>query len=157
MKTRQSSVLLVLVLAAATAQALPARQQSIPFTGQASNSSPQIDRRADLYYDITMGHLYARQYVTTNNSDDATRAIDFYKKAYALDPTSQVVGEQLAEIYFLSQRTPEAIKEARDVLRRDPANLPVRRLLVRIYIRSLGELRDTTEQQAMVGQAIDQL
>ena len=68
-------------------------------------------------YDLTMGHLYEQEYGESSKGADADRAIDFYKKAYALDPSSAVIGEQLAEMYFMSQRTPEAINEVQNVLR----------------------------------------
>src|SRR5579871_1873436 len=53
--------------------------------------------RASAYYDFTMGHVYEQQFENTSKPDYATQAIDFYKKAYALDPKSPVIGERLAE------------------------------------------------------------
>jgi len=103
-----------------------------------------------------MGHLYEQEYEESSQSADADRAIDFYKRAYALDPTSDVIGEQLAEMYFASQRTPEAINEVQSILRRDPSNVSSRRLLARIYVRSLGNMTDTSQQSNIVNLAIDQ-
>ena len=54
--------------------------------------------RADAYFDFTMGHIYEQQYENTSKAEFASQAIDFYKKAYALDPKSPVIGERLAEI-----------------------------------------------------------
>ena len=115
------------------------------------------DHRAEVYYDVTMAHLYEVQYESSNQSDDANRAIDFYKKAYLLDPTSPVIGEQLAEMYFVAQRVRDAVNEAQEILRRDPGNLPTRRLLARIYLRSLGDLTKAEEQGATVSLALEQL
>ncbi len=104
-----------------------------------------------------MAHLYQQQYINSNSSDDANKALDLYKKAYALDPSSQVIGEQLSEMYYLSQRIADAVKEAQDILKRDPSNVSVRRLLSRIYIRTLGDLRDSAAQQTAIRDAIGQL
>jgi len=111
--------------------------------------------RADAYYEFAMGHLFEQQYESTNDPDDATRAIDAYKKAYALDPKSPVIGERLAEMYWKSQRVHEAIAEAQELLKQNPNDLPTRRLLGRIYLRSLGDLT-ATEQSDMAERAIEQ-
>src|ERR1039458_7475584 len=78
-------------------------------------------------------------FVTTNRADYATAALDFYKKAYTLDPNSPVIGEHLAEMYYEARRAPEAVKEAAAILQKDPTNLAARRLLVRIYLRTLSD------------------
>ena len=114
-------------------------------------------QRAEIYYDVTMAHLYEVDYETSSKSEDANRAIDFYKKAYALDPNSPVIGEQLAEMYFVAQRIRDAVTEAQQILRRDPSNLPTRRLLARIYIRSLGDLSKSADEPATVALAVEQL
>src|SRR5207237_8217481 len=84
--------------------------------------------RADAYFNYTMGHIYEQQYEATSNADYATKAIDAYKKAYALDPKSPVIGERLAEIYWKAQRTKEAETEAKDLLKRDPNDVQPRRM-----------------------------
>jgi tetratricopeptide (TPR) repeat protein len=104
-----------------------------------------------------MGALYEGNFRSNSQKEDAEKAVEYYKKAYALDPTSTVIGEQLAEMYFASQQTGDAITEAQAVLKRNPSNVGVRRLLARIYIRSLGEISNATEQRARAGMAIDQL
>ena len=38
------------------------------------------------YYNVTMGHLYEQEFESSGHAEDAAKAIDFYKKAYALDP-----------------------------------------------------------------------
>ena len=94
--------------------------------------------RSEAYYNFTMGHFYEQQYEATSRAEYATQAIEAYKKAYALDPKSPVIGERLAEMYWKAQRTHEAIAEAQEILKRDPNDVPTRRLLGRIYLRSLG-------------------
>jgi Flp pilus assembly protein TadD len=111
--------------------------------------------RAEAYYNYAMGHLFEQQYETTNQPEFATQAIDAYKKAYALDPKSPVIGERLAEMYWKAQRVHEAVTEAQDLLKRDPNDLQTRRLLGRIYLRSLGDL-SSTAQSEMAARAIEQ-
>ena len=128
-----------------------------PSKGQAapSEAPPAPSARADAYYNFTMGHLFEQQYETTNQPEFATQAIDAYKKAYALDPKSAVIGERLAEMYWKAQRVHEAVTEAQDLLKRDPNDLQTRRLLGRIYLRSLGDL-SSTAQSEMAARAIEQ-
>ena len=111
--------------------------------------------RADAYYNYAMGHLFEQQYETTNQPELATQAIAAYKKAYALDPNSPVIGERLAEMYWESQRVHEAITEAQELLKRNPNDLPTRRLLGRIYLRTLGDLTSSA-QSDMAERAIEQ-
>lgn len=133
--------------------------QSAPARAGAGDTQAAVgaDQRAEIYFDVTMAHLYELDYETSSKSEDANRAIDFYKKAYALDPNSPVIGEQLAEMYFVAQRIRDAVTEAQQILRRDPSNLPTRRLLARIYIRSLGDLSKSADEQATVALALEQL
>jgi tetratricopeptide (TPR) repeat protein len=129
------------------------QQRSVaPAQGPAS-----ADQRAQIYYDATMGHLYAQEFESSGHAEDAAKAIDFYKKAYALDPASQEIGEDLAEVYFLAHRSREAVNEASEIIRRNPNDISARRLLARIYIRSLGDLTNSSEQQQTITATIAQL
>ncbi|MEQ1473337.1 MAG: tetratricopeptide repeat protein, partial [Candidatus Acidiferrum sp.] len=126
---------------------------------RATASSPEVAKtpsRADAYYNFTMGHIYEQQYETTSKPEFATQAIEAYKKAYALDPKSPVIGERLAEMYWKAQRTHEAVTEAQALLKRDPNDVQSRRLLGRIYLRSLGDFSVGNGQSEVVGRAIEQ-
>jgi tetratricopeptide (TPR) repeat protein len=112
--------------------------------------------RADAYYYFTMGHIYEQQYEATSRADLATQAIESYKKAYALDPNSPVIGERLAEMYWKAQRIRDAVNEATEILKRDPDNLAPRRLLGRIYLRSLGDFSAGNGNSDAVAKAIEQ-
>jgi tetratricopeptide (TPR) repeat protein len=138
------------------ARGAQAGRAAAPNPAQTNAAANDASRRSDAYYDLTMGHLYEQEYEESSKSTDADSAIDFYKKAYALDPTSDVIGEQLAQMYFAAQRTPEAVNEIQSILRRDPANVSSRRLLARIYMRQLGNLTDTSQQGNIVNLAINQ-
>jgi tetratricopeptide (TPR) repeat protein len=133
---------------------VPPNQQA----AAAANPGQQEDweKRAETYFDVTMGHYYQQEYETTGHADDANRSIDFYKKAYALDPGSQVIGEQLSEVYFQAQRIRDAVLEAQSIIGKDPNNLAARRLLARIYVRTLGDLSDTSGQRETLARATEQ-
>src|SRR5260370_28855803 len=95
-------------------------------------ATPKTDSsRAEAYYNFTIGHIYEQQYEATSSADYATKAIEAYKKAYALDPKSPVIGERLAEMYWKAQRTHDAVNEAREILKPDLDTLQSRRLLGR--------------------------
>jgi len=123
---------------------------------QAPAAEGKPSDRADAYYDFTMGHVYEQQFENTSKPDYATQAIDFYKKAYALDPKSPVIGERLAEMYWKARREHDAVVEAQEILKRDPNDVPTRRLLARIYIRSLGDLNANGGQSEVADHAIEQ-
>ncbi|HEY2459233.1 MAG TPA: tetratricopeptide repeat protein [Candidatus Acidoferrum sp.] len=134
-----------------------AAKQSEKPSGASDSATPvSSSSRADAYFDYTMGHIYEQQYENTSKSEFATQAIDFYKKAYALDPKSPVIGERLAEMYWKAQRIHDAIAGAQEVLKRDPNDVPSRRLLARIYLRSLGDLNAAGGQSEAAAHAIEQ-
>ncbi|HWY43613.1 MAG TPA: tetratricopeptide repeat protein [Candidatus Sulfotelmatobacter sp.] len=111
---------------------------------QATTSS-----RADAYFNYTMGHIAEQQYEATSRGEYATQAIEYYKKAYALDPKSPVIGERLAEMYWKAQRVREAETEAQELLKRDPNDAQTRRLLGHIYLRSLGEANGSGQTETV--------
>ena len=142
----------------ATAPQAPAPQAPVknPFADPKSLSPEKDSARAEAYFNYTMGHIYEQQYEATSNADNATKAIEAYKKAYALDPKSPVIGERLAEMYWKAQRTKEAETEAKDILKRDPNDVQSRRLLGRIYLRSLGDVNAGSGQSETATKAIEQ-
>ena len=94
---------------AASPQSAPAQKQDF---ADGEPSAPATSSRADAYFNYTMGHVAEMQYEATSRSEYATQAIDYYKKAYALDPKSPVIGERLAEMYWKAQRVHDAEAEA---------------------------------------------
>src|SRR5215469_17918854 len=112
--------------------------------------------RAEAYFNYTMGHIAEQQYEATSRGEYASQAIDYYKKAYALDPKSPVIGERLAEMYWKAQRVHEAEAEAQALLKRDPNDAQTRRLLGHIYLRSLGNAGEATGQSETVNRAVEQ-
>jgi len=146
-----------LIICCASLVALPALAQNTPATAATPPSSPQkVTARADSYYNFTMGHIYEQQYEQTGAGEYATRAIDAYKKAYALDPQSPIIGERLAEMYWKAQRVHEAVTEANQVLKRNPDDLPTHRLLALVYLRSMGDLNGGNVQGESISKAIEE-
>jgi tetratricopeptide (TPR) repeat protein len=131
---------------------LPAFGQNPP--ADSSGLTGKTTPRADAYYNFAIGHLYELQYEQTSQPDFASKAIEAYKKAYAIDPQSPIIGERLAEMYWKAQRVREAVSEANEVLKLEPNDLPTHRLLARIYLRSLGDINGSGVQTEMVGKAI---
>src|SRR5450432_4284966 len=131
----------------------PASGQASPGTelSNAATEAAKTTPRADAYYNFTLGHIYEQQYETTSKPEYASQAIDADKKAYALDPKSPVIGERLAEMYWKAQRIKEAVAEAQEILKRDPNEVSTRRLLARIYLRSLGDLNANGGQSEIAG------
>jgi len=146
-----------LVIFGATSPLVWAQARGQNASPASPNQGAGTASRADAYYNVTMGHLYQQEFENSGHAEDAAKAIDYYKKAYALDPNSPEIGEDLAEIYFLSHRSKDAINEAQEIIRRNPNDLSARRLLARIYIRSLGDLTNPTEQEQTITAAIAQL
>jgi tetratricopeptide (TPR) repeat protein len=140
-----------------TAFAAAGQAQAAPESAAQSNNESRAaaSSRADAYFNYTMGHIAEQQYEQTSRSEYATQAIEYYKKAYALDPKSPVIGERLAEMYWKAQRVREAEAEARELLKRDPNDVQTRRLLGHIYLRSLGEPSGNGQSEA-VSRAVEQ-
>jgi len=86
----------------------------------------------------------------------ANRAIEEYKEAIANDPGSEYLNSGLAELYNRTNRIRDAVMEAQNILKRDPNNLDARKLLGRIYLRSLGDMTNGTQSQEMLHLAIEQ-
>jgi tetratricopeptide (TPR) repeat protein len=166
MKLRPLSMALILILPACAFATPQASQPPAPAASSDSSQTPASespsadtsngDKRADAFFNFTMGHYYEQQYEMSSRSEDADKAIDYYKKAFELDPASDVIGEQLAEMYFQAQRIRDAVLEAQTIIQRDPKNTTARRLLARIYVRTLGDLNDTSNQPDTVRLAIEQ-
>jgi len=135
-------------------EAKPPGQAAAP--AKEAPAQTELERRAGAYYHYTMGKVFEEYFEATGRSDYATQAIDAYKKAYELDPRSAVIGERLAEMYAKSQRIRDAVLEAQEILRREPDNVAARRLLARIYLRTLGNLDPSVGQRETVIRAIEQ-
>jgi len=137
----------------------PAPQQKGPaITGTAgatAEPAAQPDKSA-AYYHYTLAHMYEEMVAIYGRADYANKAMEEYGKAIEADPTSEYLHAALAELYAKTGRIADAVTEAREIVKRDPNNLDARKLLGRIYLRSLGDVNSGTQSQEMLKLAIEQ-
>src|SRR5215469_4290727 len=126
-----------------------------PSTTPASPAANAPDR-ASAYYHYSLAHIYEELVSLYQRPEFANKAIEEYKLAIAADPTSEYLNSSLAELYAKTNRIRDAVTEAQELIKRDPNNLEARRLLGRIYLRSLGDTTSGTQSQQMLKLAIDQ-
>ena len=112
--------------------------------------------KAAAYYHFSMAHMYEEMVSMYGRADYANKAIEEYRLAIDNDPTSDYLNAGLAELYARTGRIRDAVLEAQDILKRDGNNLEARRLLGRIYLRSLGDMQAGTQSQEILKLAIEQ-
>ena len=112
--------------------------------------------RAAAYYHYSLGHIYEELVSSYARSEFANKAIEEYKLALQYDPDSPYLNAALAELYAKTGRIKDAVLEAQQIISRNPKNLEARRLLGRIYLRSLGDLQAGTQSTQMLKLAIEQ-
>src|SRR6202142_3769854 len=112
--------------------------------------------RAAAYYPFCLAHMYEEQVATYGRSDLANKAIEEYRAAIDADPTSAYLTSGLAELYAKTGRIRDAVIEAQDIIKRSPNNLEARRLLGRIYLRSLGDMQAGNGSESVLKLAIEQ-
>ena len=93
---------------------------------------------------------------TYGRSELANKAIEEYRAAIDADPTSAYLTSGLAELYAKTGRIRDAVVEAQDIIKRNPNNLEARRLLGRIYLRSLGDMQAGSGSESVLKLAIEQ-
>src|SRR6185369_10493033 len=113
--------------------------------------------KATAYYNFSMGHLYAELASAYGNRGDFyTKAIDFYKQALKADPSATFLLEELTELYVQGNQLKAAVAEAESLLKQNPDNLQARRMLGRIYTRSIGDSQQGRINEDMVRKSIEQ-
>jgi tetratricopeptide (TPR) repeat protein len=99
--------------------------------------------------------MYEEQ-VANGRSELANKAIEEYRAAIDADPNSAYLTSGLAELYNKIGRIRDAVVEAQDLIKRNPNNLEARRLLGRIYLRSLGDMQAGGGSESVLKLAIEQ-
>jgi tetratricopeptide (TPR) repeat protein len=122
-------------------------------TTPATSKSPD---RAAAYYHYSLAHIYEELVALYGRAEFANQAVSEYRQAIQADPGSAFLNAGLAELYAKTGRIRDAVLEAQEILKRDPSNLDARKLLGRIYLRSLGDMQTGTQSQEMLRLAIDQ-
>ena len=145
---------------------------AVPAFGQASGQAPaaapaqsaaaptdtptKAPDKAAAYYHYSMAHIYEEMVTAYGRTELASKAIDEYRLALENDPGSEYLNTGLAELYARTGRIRDAVLEAQDMIKRDPNNLEARKLLGRIYLRSLGDLQSGSGSSDILKSAIDQ-
>ncbi len=138
------------------AQDQPARTaDSAASAGAQSTNKGKTPDRAAAYYHFALAHMYEEQ-VANGRSELANKAIEEYRAAIDADPTSAYLTSGLAELYNKIGRIRDAVVEAQDLIKRNPNNLEARRLLGRIYLRSLGDMQAGSGSESILKLAIEQ-
>ena len=137
------------------AQDQPAHSTDSPASLQ-SGSKARVPDHAAAYYHFALAHMYEEQVATYGRSELANKAIEEYRAAIEADPTSAYLTSGLAELYAKTGRIRDAVVEAQDIIKKNPGNLEARRLLGRIYLRSLGDMQAGSGSQSVLKLAIEQ-
>jgi len=130
--------------------------QSSPGQASPGQSSPRKFDRAAAYYHYTLAHMYEEMVTAYGRSDLAIKATEEYRLAIEADPSSEFLTSALAELYVKTGRIADAVKEAQDIIKRDPKNLEAHKLLGRIYLRSLGDMPGGSGSDNILKLAIDE-
>jgi tetratricopeptide (TPR) repeat protein len=138
----------------AAPEAKPA--QASPGPSSLGQSSPRKFDRAAAYYHYTLAHMYEEMVTAYGRSDLAIKATEEYRLAIEADPSSEFLTSALAELYVKTGRIADAVKEAQDIIKRDPKNLEAHKLLGRIYLRSLGDMPGGSGSDNILKLAIDE-
>ena len=139
------------------AQNQPAHAADSPVSaGAQSAAKGKTPDRAAAYYHFALAHMYEEQVATYGRSELANKAIEEYRAAIDADPTSAYLTSGLAELYAKTGRIRDAVVEAQDIIKRNPNNLEARRLLGRIYLRSLGDMQAGSGSESVLKLAIEQ-
>ncbi len=116
----------------------------------------KVPNKADAYYHYSLAHIYEELVTMYGRTEYASKAIEEYRLAIDNDPSSAYLNSGLAELYAKTGRIRDAVLEAQDILARDPNNIDARKLLGRIYLRSLGDTQAGAQSQEMLKRAIEQ-
>ncbi len=124
--------------------------------GSQSAAKGKTPDRAAAYYHFALAHMYEEQVATYGRSELANKAIEEYRAAIDADPTSAYLTSGLAELYAKTGRIRDAVVEAQEIIKKNPNNLEARRLLGRIYLRSLGDMQAGSGSESVLKLAIEQ-
>ena len=144
---------MAVAVSAAVSQTTPSSSES---NAPESKPAPRKGDHAAAYYHYTLAHMYEEMVTAYGRSDLAGKATEEYRLAIDADPSSEFLTSALAELYVKTGRIADAVKEAQDIIKRDPKNLEAHKLLGRIYLRSLGDMPGGSGSDNILHLAIDQ-
>ena len=119
--------------------------------------TPTPQDKAAAYFNFSMAHYYGELAALYGNRGDYYKqAIDYYKQALKLDPSATFLLEELTDLYVQGNQLKAAVQEAEALLKQNPENLQARRMLGRIYMRSIGDSQQGKINEEMVKKSIEQ-
>src|ERR1700758_4835241 len=130
--------------------------ESKPAASDSDQPAPRKVDKAAAYYHYTLAHMYEEMVTAYGRSDLALKATEEYRLAIEADPSSEFLTSSLAELYVKTGRIADAVREAQDIIKRDPTNLEAHKLLGRIYLRSLGDMPGGNGSDNILKLAIEQ-
>lgn len=133
-------------------KAAPGQEAS---TNPSAPAEKKVDRAA-AYYHYSLAHMYEEMVAMYGRAEYVTKAIEEYHLALENDPSSEFLNAGLAELYAKTGRIRDAVVDAQEIIKRDPNNLEARKLLGRIYLRSLGDAPAGPQSQDVLKLAIEQ-
>jgi len=150
------SLVISVAATAAVSQNTPTSPSASGSDAKPTQSSPRKVDKSAAYYHYTLAHMYEEMVTAYGRSDLAVKATEEYRLAIEADPSSEFLTSALAELYVKTGRIADAVKEAQDIIKRDPKNLEAHKLLGRIYLRSLGDMPGGSGSDNILKLAIDQ-
>jgi tetratricopeptide (TPR) repeat protein len=117
-------------------------------SAQSSAEKAPVDR-ASAYYHYGLAHMYEDMAVSAGRPDYATQAVEEYKLALDADPTSTLLQDGLAELYFKIGRIREAVTAAQEQVKKNPDDVAAHELLGKVYLRSLGDMQSQQSTQML--------
>ena len=122
-----------------------------------ANQAADASDRSNAYYTFAMAHLYAELAGAYGNRGEyVNKAIDFYKQAMKLDPSSSYIGEELADFYIQTLQLERATQLANDLIKANPNNTNAHKILARVYARQIGDPDQGKIDQAMLKSALEE-
>ncbi len=130
--------------------AIPAYSQTQGTAPAQTATGTAAGGTSDAYYNYAMAHLYAEEAAKFGGrAEYVNKAIDFYKKAMALDPSAAVIGEELAEFYLRSGNAEKAVTLANDLIKTNPNNASAHKILARMYAAQLDPEQGKVDESAL--------
>jgi tetratricopeptide (TPR) repeat protein len=148
MNSRAQNAIVILGLACLAA-AVPVYSQT-PGNRPATPPAGASAGKADAYYNYAMAHLYAEEAAKFGGRPQfVNQAIEYYKKAMALDPGESVIGEELAEFYMRAGQAEKATELANKIIGANPNDAGAEKILARMYASQLDPEQGKVDPEAL--------
>lgn len=132
------------------AAAIPADAQAQGGPPAAASTAAAGNSTAEAYYNYSMARLYAEEAAKFGGrAEYVNKAIDYYKKAMAVDPGATVIGEELAEFYMRAGQMEKASDLANSLIKANPNDAGAEKILARMYAAQLDPEQGKVDPDAL--------